>query len=308
MNKGFFLFLSVLVFYKVSLSQVVTASRVDIVGNVDNAVTSTYSGKYHQMIGTYAGWDPNAVFIGGYNAGISSSYSTQKVVIGNHAMTNNFLSVDLLNGNVGVGISSPSSKLEVNGPVMVHYASGSGPLTAGSLIRLGSGGNDVAIQENWGINLCGSPTQPVKVYNSSLMVGYPTSGLNVGNNNLFVENNVGIGTVDTKGYKLAVNGTAIFTKVQVKAPSNPWPDYVFHPTYNLRSLSSLEAFININKHLPDVPSANEVEANGVDIAATQAVLLRKIEELTLYIIEQDKTMKIQAKQIKKLQATYSSRK
>jgi uncharacterized coiled-coil protein SlyX len=111
--------------------------------------------------------------------------------------------------------------------------------------------------------------------------------------------NVGIGTIDTKGYRLAVNGDAIFNRVRVKPYAN-WPDYVFDNQYDLTPLKNLELFIHLNNHLPDVPSATEVEKNGFDLGDNQAVLLKKVEELTLYIIEQNKKVEEQQKQIDKL--------
>ena len=105
--------------------------------------------------------------------------------------------------------------------------------------------------------------------------------------NSYVMGSLAIGTDDPKGYKFAVNGDAIFTKVKVKA-FNTWPDYVFEPNFKLRSLAELEFFIKQNKHLPEVPSAAEVEQNGLDLGNSQAVLLKKIEELTLYMIEMNK--------------------
>jgi hypothetical protein len=98
--------------------------------------------------------------------------------------------------------------------------------------------------------------------------------------------NVGIGTIDTKGYKLAVNGTAIFTKAVVKAYGS-WPDYVFDSAYPLLPLPQLKEFIKKNRHLPEIPSAKEIEENGIDLGTGQAALLKKIEELTLYILEQE---------------------
>jgi hypothetical protein len=65
-------------------------------------------------------------------------------------------------------------------------------------------------------------------------------------------------------------------------------DYVFNEDYNLRSLEELEQFIKVNKHLPDVPSATELEATGLDVAEMNNLLLQKIEELTLYVIELEK--------------------
>jgi hypothetical protein len=106
----------------------------------------------------------------------------------------------------------------------------------------------------------------------------------------FIMNELGqicLGTFDPKGYRLAVNGSAIFTKVVVKAYSS-WPDYVFHANYRLRPLSEVEEYIKQYHHLPEVVSAEEVEKNGLDVGDNQATLLKKIEELTLYIIQQNK--------------------
>ncbi|MCF6405177.1 hypothetical protein L3C95_19900 [Chitinophaga filiformis] len=103
--------------------------------------------------------------------------------------------------------------------------------------------------------------------------------------------NVGIGTTDTKGYKLAVNGDAMFTRIQVKAYAN-WPDYVFGESYKLMPLQELEAYVKENNHLPEVPSAKEVEREGIDVAEMNKILLKKIEELTLHVIELEKKITI----------------
>jgi len=67
-----------------------------------------------------------------------------------------------------------------------------------------------------------------------------------------------------------------------------WSDFVFDDDYHLMSLKHLEQFINDNRHLPEIPSAKEVEANGISLGTMDAKLLQKIEELTLYIIELQK--------------------
>ncbi|MEJ0101406.1 MAG: hypothetical protein WDO19_02115 [Bacteroidota bacterium] len=109
--------------------------------------------------------------------------------------------------------------------------------------------------------------------------------------------NIGIGTSSiTDAYKLSVSGDIRAHKVKVY--QDAWSDYVFDNDYNLRSIQDVEKFINKNKHLPDVPSAKEVEQNGLDLGGNQAVLLRKIEELTLYAIDQNKQIESQDKQIK----------
>ena len=99
-----------------------------------------------------------------------------------------------------------------------------------------------------------------------------------------------IGTTDVNqagSHTLAVNGSAIFTKAVVKLNAN-WPDYVFKSTYKLPTLNELEKYLLKNQHLPDVPSATEVEKNGIDIGEHQGLLLKKVEELTLYVIELNK--------------------
>lgn len=113
--------------------------------------------------------------------------------------------------------------------------------------------------------------------------------------------NVGIGiplTSNPNNYKLAVNGTIGAKAVRVETTQTPWPDYVFEQEYKLKTLAELEHFVNTNKHLPNVPSACEVEDHGIDVANMDAKLLEKIEELSLYIIEQNKRIEVLEKAIK----------
>ena len=112
-------------------------------------------------------------------------------------------------------------------------------------------------------------------------------------------NNVGIGTNNTQGYKLAVNGAAIFTQIKVKTAAN-WPDYVFEKNYHLMPLSQLDKYVTANKHLPGVPSAGEVGKEGQDVGAGQAALLKKVEELTLYVIQMNKQMEQLNKKVEAL--------
>ena len=103
------------------------------------------------------------------------------------------------------------------------------------------------------------------------------------------DGNVGIGTTDTRGYMLAVNGNAIFTKVVVK-PYSLWPDYVFKKGYDLLDLADLERYIRDHGHLPGIAIEKVVQRQGIDLGEQQTALLKKVEELTLYLINENKTL------------------
>ncbi len=121
-----------------------------------------------------------------------------------------------------------------------------------------------------------------KWYSSSCTGANPNDIFN------YPSGNVGIGTVSVpNGYKLAVKGNVIAEKVYVQLYAS-WPDYVFKDDYKLMPLSELESFIKLNKHLPDMPSAEEVEKDGHDLGDIQTKLLKQNEELTLHIIELNK--------------------
>lgn len=92
-------------------------------------------------------------------------------------------------------------------------------------------------------------------------------------------------------YKLYVETGIITEKLKVATVSN-WADYVFDKKYNLLSLREVEKYIKTNKHLPNVPSAEEVAKEGIDMAKMDAKLLEKIEELTLYVIQLNKKIEL----------------
>jgi len=108
----------------------------------------------------------------------------------------------------------------------------------------------------------------------------------------FSAGKVGIGTINTYGYELAVLGKILADEVMIKHPVD-WGDYVFKPDYNLMPLNELSLFIKKNQHLPNVPSEKEVMENGYGLAEMNEILLKKVEELTLYILEQQKVLETQ---------------
>jgi hypothetical protein len=102
-------------------------------------------------------------------------------------------------------------------------------------------------------------------------------------------------------YKMAIAGGIITEKVRVATNGTAfWADFVFDKNYSLRPLSEVESFIKTNKHLPKIPSTSDVTKNGIDLAETQALLLQKVEELTLYVIDQNKKIKTLGKRVGEL--------
>lgn len=95
-------------------------------------------------------------------------------------------------------------------------------------------------------------------------------------------------------YKLAVSGKIVAQSLYITAPST-WADFVFEPSYEPMALPTLESYLKKNKHLPYIPSAKEVEANGYNVAEMDAKLLQTVEELTLQVIAL-------SKQVQELQA------
>ncbi|MDQ0638347.1 hypothetical protein QF042_001912 [Pedobacter sp. W3I1] len=97
--------------------------------------------------------------------------------------------------------------------------------------------------------------------------------------------NVGIGTIMPRE-RLSVNGNIRAKEIKVEATN--WPDYVFEAGYNVGTLKGLESYIKTNKHLPEIPGAAEVEKEGIQLGEMNKLLLKKIEELTLHLIEKEK--------------------
>ncbi|WP_405206020.1 hypothetical protein [Aquimarina sp. LLG6339-5] len=113
----------------------------------------------------------------------------------------------------------------------------------------------------------------------------------------YFEGFVGIGTTNSSGFKLAVNGN--IRAKEIKVETN-WADYVFKEDYNLPTLQQVEDHINTKGHLINIPSAAEVAENGIQLGEMNAKLLEKIEELTLYTIAQEKKLYTQQKEIEVL--------
>ncbi len=150
------------------------------------------------------------------------------------------------------------------------------------------------IKQSAGYNLF---TSTVKAPDANGLKLFNNSG-----NGIIVSNNgnIGIGTTNTSNYKLSVAGKIIAEEVKIVL-SVPSSDYVFEKAYKPMSLNDLEEYVISHKHLPEVPSTEEFKANGYGVGEMDDLLLRKIEELTLYIINQQKEIDDLKKQVKQLE-------
>jgi hypothetical protein len=190
------------------------------------------------------------------------------------------------NGYVGIGIGTnlPDSRLEILGGQW-DLSSTEGDFKIGNATyRLkigvatgGGGAGDVRIYATGGTNriILGAGTADVMAVNSA------------GGGSVIIGGNF----IPAAGYKLSIRGKLMCEEMKVQLTAD-WPDFVFQDNYRMPTISELDKFIKLNHHLPGMPPAVEVEKNGgFHVGELQLKMLQKIEELTLYLIEQDKSIK-----------------
>ena len=206
-----------------------------------------------------------------YNGIFASSDSVDLYFKTNH---NTRMTILESNGNVGVGTTNPQGRLHVD---QGH-------------LRIGNGTSESSRSAN--VLLFGDNTHvQIGEWQADNMLSFQANTYN------FTTGNVGIGTT-SPSYKLDVNGTIRANEIIVNTTG---ADFVFAEGYQLRPLSEVKEFIQENKHLPEIKSAQEMHENGVGINELQTQLLQKIEELTLYIIQQEERIKQQDLRIKALE-------
>jgi hypothetical protein len=216
---------------------------------------------------------------------------------------NTYLTIN--KGNVGIGTSSPNANLEVagkfvvagndanldnrNGTVPLSFLENTGKVLIG-WNRTGGAGETDFISNQGG----GSPGG-FAFYNHSNAGAESQLMWLTGDGRLMI----GLTTGNTGNNKLAVGGGIIAESVTVKLQAN-WPDYVFKKDYQLKPLSEVKVYIDQNQHLPEIPSEQEMMKNGLNMGEMNKLLMKKVEELTLYMIEMKEEIKDLQKQNKDL--------
>jgi hypothetical protein len=255
-------------------SAVVTVSENRTTGlnmnGIFSASTNTSQGQFGS-IGNNANAPFNSldgVYMMNRTSGSNLYFTTNNLGVEGKAMT------ITSSGNVGIGEVNPAYKLFVNSQ---NNSSSASVLFHGKYY-----GSSISTE------------QTAAPYYALDVRGGATPSGGSGNSLLYVraDGNISIGTTDSKGYKFAVNGSAIATSMTVKLYAN-WPDYVFKKDYQLPSLREVKAYIDQNRHLPEIPSAEEIAKDGLNLGEMNKLLMKKVEELTLYLIEKDKTEKEQ---------------
>lgn len=273
------------------------------------------SGQFNTVFGNsllYKNTTGSTNTVIGYNSMINSTTGSQNVVVGSNSMNaattstqnvvvgNNALTAVTTTGNYNVAVGNGSLSKTTTGRYNIYL----GYYDAATGITTGT--RNIGIGYNAGKNLTTGTNNIIigSEYTEgfpNVIVNAPISGtssnqLNIGNWIYGYNGQIAIGNFtnipqvfsnpENANYQLIVKNGIKTEKVRVELSNvNGWPDYVFEKDYQLIPLKELETFVSTHKHLPNVPKAEEVKKEGIDLGQMDAKLLEKIEELTLYNIE-----------------------
>lgn len=201
-------------------------------------------------------------------------------------------------GNVGIYNEDPSERLDVNGNVRINART-----SEYTFITLGQEANDQIIADNSSDKIFGGGYF-FRIHNNSRPGSYIDAMSITENGNIGIGNNKPTHKLEVIGKSSFSDNMKVNAKIEameVKVTQTPTADFVFEENYGLPKLEDVEKHIKEKKHLPEIASAKEMEKEGVNVGEFQIKLLQKIEELTLYTIEQNKLNKEQEEKIKSLE-------
>ena len=201
----------------------------------------------------------------------------------------------LPNGNVGIGINTPIEKLDVNGNARINNRN-----FGYTFLGLGQQANDQIIADNTADKLYGGGYF-FRVHNESVTNNYIDAIIIAENGNIGIGVNPPQNKLDVAGKSSFSDNMKVNAKIEareIKVTQSPTADFVFEEDYALPTMEEVEKHIKEKKHLPEIASAKEMEKEGVNVGEFQIKLLQKIEELTLYSIEQNKLNKLQSEELK----------
>ncbi len=306
--RSFALLLSALVFMNVSFAQ----NFFPATGNVGIGTVTAPNTLLDIGPGAVPAFVPNNASISGLQAKSINSTSNNNFLSSFYAEQTVANNATLQAAQFYAVSSHPTGNIARVIPVFVfHLFSGAGTIGEVRMVQSASAMNGSGTVTNWysyigNLNNSGTGT----VTNAYGLYIQPFGGnitnkygvyINDATANNYFGGTLCIGTTNPQGYSLAVNGPAIFTKAVVKLHAN-WPDYVFDPAYKLPSLQSVEKYIQQNHHLPGLPDAQQIQEQGIDLGDNQSLLLKKVEELTLYIISQQKQIEALREETKQVEA------
>lgn len=244
--------------------------------------------------GDYAFRGPNIGFVDATGGGIIQGY------MGNLQFWPGYNKIATMTpSGVGVGTASPVSLFQVN--------------DKGAKLSIGSANNATLLGTGYvGFNAGRAPSGTTWTFDWNLTGSGAGGAVMYGD----VTGNLNFATVPTlsspgnyftltdaqiKSYvSMQLTSAGVLRAKRIKVEATGWPDYVFSKGYKLPTLESVNAYIQKNHHLPEMPSANEVHTEGQDLGEMNKLLLKKVEELTLYLIEKDKNEKQQQIEIGQL--------